>query len=89
MVTTDFTPEGPTTAMNPYTACATAVMVLLTMIPLSHSKVWWVRVLDFPRLQLFALTAALLAVDLVVALECGWAGWIVPMAAAGCLVYHA
>jgi len=25
-------------------------MVLLTMIPLSHSKVWWVRVLDFPRL---------------------------------------
>ncbi len=75
--------------MNPYTACATAVVVLLTLLPLSRSKVWWVRVLDFPRLQLFALTAALLAVDLIVAFDGGWLGWLVPVAAAGCLVYHA
>lgn len=89
MLATDFTHEGPTAAMNPYTAFATAVMVLLTMVPLSRSKVWWVRMLDFPRLQLFAMTAALLVVDLVVAFDGGWAAWLVPVAAAGCLVYHA
>jgi len=67
-------------------------MLLLTMVPLSHSKVWWVRALDFPRLQLFAMTAALLAVDLVVAFNVGWQGWqgwLVRVAAVGCLVYHA
>lgn len=89
MVATDARHEGLTTAMNPYTAFATAAMVLLTMIPLSHSKVWWVRALDFPRLQLFAMTAALLAIDLVVAFDGGWVAWLVPVAAAGCLLYHA
>ena len=75
--------------MNPYTACATGVILLLTLIPLSHSKVWWVRTLDFPRLQLCALTAALLVVDLLVAFGEGWRAWLVPAAAAGCLAYHA
>jgi len=89
MVASDYTLEGSPQAMNIYTACATAAMVLLTMVPLSNSKVWWVRALDFPRLQLFAMTAALLAVDLVVAFDAGWAAWLVPLAAAGCLVYHA
>ncbi len=89
MVATDFTHESSSTAMNTYTAFATAAMVLLTLIPLSHSKVWWVRALDFPRLQLFAMTAALLAVDLAVAFDGGWVAWLVPLAAAGCLLYHA
>ncbi len=71
--------------MNPYTAFATGVILLLTLIPLSHSKVWWVRSLDFPRLQLCAMTAALLAVDLLVAFGEGWEAWLVPAAAAGCL----
>ncbi len=75
--------------MNLYTAGATAAILLLTIVPLSHSKVWWVRVLDFPRLQLFVMTAALLAVDLFVAVDGGWAAWLVPVVAAGCLLYHA
>ncbi len=75
--------------MNPYTACATAAMLLLTLVPLSRSKLWWVRVLDFPRLQLFAATAVLLAVDLIVAADGGWEAWLVPVVAAACLAYHA
>jgi len=89
MVVTEFTLEGPLHAMNPYTAVATATLLLLTLMPLSHSKIWWVRALDFPRLQLFAMAAALLAVDLWVAFDGGWAAWLVPVAAAGCLLYHA
>jgi endonuclease/exonuclease/phosphatase (EEP) superfamily protein YafD len=89
---------GPAAAMNPYTAVATALMLLLTLVPLSHSKVWWVRSLDFPRLQLCAMAAALLVLDLVVVVDggrgvwagwAGWAGWAVPLVAAGCLLYHA
>jgi endonuclease/exonuclease/phosphatase (EEP) superfamily protein YafD len=64
-------------------------MLLLTLIPISHSKVWWVRALDFPRLQLFAMTLALIAVDLVVAFDGSWQGWLVPAVATGCLVHHA
>lgn len=75
--------------MNPYTVFATAVMLLLTLVPLSRRKDWWVRGLDFPRLQLFAATALLLVVDLVVAFAAGWEGWWVPVTAAGCLAYHA
>lgn len=89
MVNADVAPEDPVNAMNPYTAGVTAVMLLLTVIPLSRNKVWWVRALDFPRLQLFAMTAVLLAVDLVVAFDGGWAAWPVPVVAAACLLYHA
>lgn len=74
--------------MNPYTAIATALMLLLTLVPISHSKIWWVRSLDFPRLQLFVLTAVLLVVDLALA-QGGWQAWLVPVVAAGCLLYHA
>lgn len=42
----------------------TAASAVLTLIPLSRSKRWWVRDLDFPRLQLSALIAALAAAHL-------------------------
>lgn len=39
----------------------TGVFLLLTVVPLSRHEAWWVRVLDFPRLQLFAVLAVMLA----------------------------
>jgi endonuclease/exonuclease/phosphatase (EEP) superfamily protein YafD len=89
MVAAGLTHEAPAVTMNPYSACATGLLLLLTLTPLSRSKVWWVRALDFPRLQLFAITAAVLAIDLVLAFDGGRAAWLVPVAAAGCLLYHA
>jgi endonuclease/exonuclease/phosphatase (EEP) superfamily protein YafD len=38
----------------------TVLMVLLTFLPLWKSPLWWVRGLDFPRLQLCAMAFALL-----------------------------
>jgi endonuclease/exonuclease/phosphatase (EEP) superfamily protein YafD len=38
----------------------TAVLVLATLAPISRSKRWWIRDLDFPRLQLAALLGAVL-----------------------------
>lgn len=42
-----------------------ATLVLSTVIPLSRSPIWWVRVLDFPRLQLLFLAGATLALSIV------------------------
>ena len=42
------------------------LLLVLTLVPLSRSQVWWIRGLDFPRLQLSVLLATLLVVGLVV-----------------------
>lgn len=40
------------------------LLVLLTLLPLSRSPRWWVRALDFPRLQIAAAGVLLLAAEL-------------------------
>lgn len=54
-------------AVNAVLTVATAVLVLTTLLPLWRNPSWWVRVWDFPRLQLAAV-AALLAVATVTTL---------------------
>ena len=63
-----------------------AALAVVTLLPLSPSRVWWVRIWDFPRLHIaggFAVTAAL-------ALFLPWpgGGFLVALALAG-LVYQA
>lgn len=48
-------------------ASATVVLLLLTLLPLSRVTAWWVRGLDFPRLQLSAFALLLLAAGVVIA----------------------
>ncbi|MGM0630292.1 MAG: endonuclease/exonuclease/phosphatase family protein [Pseudomonadota bacterium] len=48
-----------------YLSLAVLLMVL-TLAPLSWSQVWWIRGLDFPRLQLSVLLGALLVLGLIV-----------------------
>jgi endonuclease/exonuclease/phosphatase (EEP) superfamily protein YafD len=67
----------------------TALMVLLTFLPLWKNPVWWVRDLDFPRLQL-----SLLALGLLLA-QCCLLSYSEPLhallsfAVAGCIAYQA
>ena len=42
------------------------LLAVLTLAPLSWSQVWWIRGLDFPRLQLSVLLSVLLIVGFVV-----------------------
>ncbi|MDV6314772.1 endonuclease/exonuclease/phosphatase family protein [Idiomarina sp. HP20-50] len=42
------------------------ILGVLTLAPLSRSQVWWIRGLDFPRLQLSVLLGALLVIGFVV-----------------------
>jgi endonuclease/exonuclease/phosphatase (EEP) superfamily protein YafD len=43
------------------------ILLLATLTPLSHKAVWWIRDLDFPRLQIAVGATALLAVQCVMA----------------------
>ncbi|MCR9183987.1 MAG: hypothetical protein NXH81_01180 [Halieaceae bacterium] len=45
--------------------CLTLLLLLLTLAPLSRRPQWWIRGLDFPRLQLLALATALAALYMV------------------------
>ena len=63
-------------------AILAVVLVAVTLLPLSRSHAWWVRVWDFPRVQIAIGLAAVLALSLLLP---GWVGWSVAVAAAGCL----
>jgi hypothetical protein len=39
-------------------------LIAATLLPLSRSGAWWIRTLDFPRIQIAILGAAVLAADL-------------------------
>jgi endonuclease/exonuclease/phosphatase (EEP) superfamily protein YafD len=75
--------------MDPFRLVATLALVILTLVPLSRNPVWWVRSLDFPRLQLFLLALLLLLFDLATRAGAPWFDWLLFGAAAACLIYQA
>lgn len=60
--------------------------MVLTLAPLSRSQIWWIRGLDFPRLQLSVLLATLLVVGLVVIRDWASVTAIASGLLIGCLV---
>ncbi len=62
----------------------TAGIAAVTLLPLWHSKRWWVRMWDFPRLQIAAATLPTAAL----ALAGPGSGWLIGVLAL-CLVYQA
>lgn len=49
-----------------------SVAMLATLLSLSRAKVWWVRIWDFPRLQLAVLALSALVLWMATA---GWSAW--------------
>jgi endonuclease/exonuclease/phosphatase (EEP) superfamily protein YafD len=70
-------------------AALSGVLLVLTLLPLSRHEAWWVRGLDFPRLQLAAAAVALLAAQLAVLDRSHPAAWAAMGVALGCLLYQA
>lgn len=66
----------------------TALLSALTLIPLSRHEAWWVRSLDFPRLQLFIASSGLLVLQLVALELTHPKAWVLLAAGALCLGYH-
>ena len=76
--------------MSPFwiLSTATALIVVLTVLPWSRHPAWWIRCLDFPRVQLAFLAALLLGAQ-VVWLDWGQVkSWALMTATGAAFVYH-
>ena len=68
---------------------ATAILITFTLLPLWRHEAWWVRALDFPRLQLSVISLLLLVLELVLLDLSHHLTWGLPVVALLCLVYQA
>jgi endonuclease/exonuclease/phosphatase (EEP) superfamily protein YafD len=66
----------------------TALLVGLTVLPLWRHEAWWVRALDFPRLQLCIASFVLIILQLVLLDLSKPFIWGLLLFATGCLVQH-
>lgn len=74
-----------------FIACliATLLLAVMTALPISRSEIWWVRALDFPRLQLAAMALILLVIE-AMTLDSGAAGtWFLYAVGGLCLAWQA
>jgi endonuclease/exonuclease/phosphatase (EEP) superfamily protein YafD len=63
--------------------------IAATLLPLSRSDVWWIRTLDFPRIQIAIVGALVLAADLAFRTDVGPSAQIIRAALALCILYQA
>ncbi|WP_242929164.1 endonuclease/exonuclease/phosphatase family protein [Pontibacter vulgaris] len=69
-------------------ALLTCFLVLVTVLPLWRHEAWWVRGLDFPRLQFIIFAILLLASDGMLLNFSDYDTWALTGTAAICFVYH-
>lgn len=67
-------------------ATLTACYGLITMLPLSRSAKWWIRVMDFPRLQIAAVGLLLLGGQLIFLDLAAWSDRLLIAATVGCIL---
>lgn len=67
----------------------TALLLLLTLLPISRHKAWWVRGADFPRLQLAALAMILLVLQFALLEFSRSSTWWIVITTFACLLYQA
>ena len=67
---------------------ATIILTILTLLPIWRHEAWWVRSLDFPRLQLSMISLLLLVLASVLIDLTHPSAWGLLVAVLLCLVYH-
>jgi endonuclease/exonuclease/phosphatase (EEP) superfamily protein YafD len=67
---------------------ATVIIAVLTLLPLWRHEAWWVRSLDFPRLQLFVISLLLLLMESVLLDLSSPLTWGLIVVAFLCCAYH-
>ena len=68
---------------------ATIFLATFTLLPIWRYEAWWVRSLDFPRLQLFVISMLLLLMETILLDLSHIATWGLIVVVLLCLVYHA
>ncbi len=73
------------TSLQVFAGLLAGVLIVLTLLPMSGSKAWWVRMWDFPRAHIAAALPVAMALALTLPAPLGW-----PTVAvlAGCLAYQ-
>jgi len=74
--------------MNTILLFSTGILVVVTLLPLWRHEAWWVRSLDFPRLQFFCVALLLLLVETALLDFSQINAWLLFIPGIGCLVYH-
>lgn len=64
------------------------LLLVFTLLPLLRYEVWWIRIFDFPRLQLAILALFLLAASVVYLDLSQLKSWILVIISGGCFFYH-
>ncbi len=66
----------------------TVILAVLTVLPISRHEAWWIRGLDFPRLQLFLLILAVFFLELLFLDLSLVQSWALVSIALLCLIYQ-
>jgi endonuclease/exonuclease/phosphatase (EEP) superfamily protein YafD len=61
----------------------------LTVLPFIRSGAWWIRIFDFPRIQIAIASASILAADLAVRPDASASAQVIRAALAACIAYQA
>ena len=67
---------------------ASLLLAVLTLLPLWRHEAWWVRGLDFPRLQLAVLALVIILLQLLLADLSQLTQWPMLLISVGCLIFQ-
>lgn len=67
----------------------TTIFVCFTLLPLSKNEAWWIRTLEFPRLQFFLMLLILLTMELMLLDLSSIRVWGLILVTMSCLIYQA
>lgn len=68
---------------------AIAILAVFTLLPLWSYEAWWVRALDFPRLQLVFISLLLMVIGLVLLDRSMFSTWCILTITVLCFIYQA
>jgi len=68
---------------------STVILAVITLLPLWRYEAWWVRALDFPRLQLFYVSSLLVLVETFLLDFSCLEAWLLFSPGVLCLIYQA
>lgn len=67
----------------------TTIFVCFTLLPLSKNEAWWIRTMEFPRLQFFLMIFIVLTLELILLDLSSIRVWGLILTTMACLIYQA
>lgn len=74
--------------MSIFLLCAAALLLFATLAPLSKKSYWWIRILDFPRIQIAVLSAAVFGLFFIFPISLLNASLFLQFLLLGCIAFQ-